>query len=196
MGIESAKTGKLLYHLTKLGNLESIIKNGLVPRKTLLESKAIFNDVANPVIINKRMQLGLDIYTPFHFHPYSSFDVAVKSNYLDEEFVYICITRVDAKHNNFKILPKHPLSIDDCTLLDYDDGFSKIDWAVLTEKGLTDDYAKQVKMAECLTEKRVPAKHFSSIAVNNDQNKKRVEEMLKENNINSNPPYVNIQKWF
>ena len=33
MGIETAKTGKLLYHLTKLDNLESIIKYGLLPRK-------------------------------------------------------------------------------------------------------------------------------------------------------------------
>lgn len=28
----SAKQGKLLYHLTRLDNMESIIKNGLMPR--------------------------------------------------------------------------------------------------------------------------------------------------------------------
>lgn len=108
MGIESAKNGKLLYHLTKLDNLKSIVENGLVPRKTLLESGVIFDDVANPDIINKRTQLGLDIYTPFHFHPYSSFDVAVKHTYLDDEFIYICITRNNARHNNFKNTSKAP----------------------------------------------------------------------------------------
>lgn len=196
MGIESAKTGMLLYHLTKLENLESIIVNGLVPRRALLDSGALFNDVADPGIIDKRTQLGLDIYTPFHFHPYSSFDVAVKSKYSDEEFIYICITRENARFNQFKVLPKHPLSIDECTLLDYDDGFNQIDWEVMVQRGLTDDYAKQVKMAECLTEKRVPANLFKSIAVKNAETKQKVEDMLRANNINGNPPYVNIQRWF
>lgn len=36
MGIETAKTGKLLYHLTKLSNLESIIQQGMLPRKYIL----------------------------------------------------------------------------------------------------------------------------------------------------------------
>ena len=38
MGIESAKAGKLLYHLTELDNLDSIIKYGLLPRKVILEN--------------------------------------------------------------------------------------------------------------------------------------------------------------
>ncbi|MGG3838075.1 DarT ssDNA thymidine ADP-ribosyltransferase family protein [Paenibacillus thiaminolyticus] len=196
MGIESAKTGKLLYHLTKLNNLQSIVENGLVPRKALLESGVIFDDVANPDIINKRTQLGLDMYTPFHFHPYSSFDVAVKHTFPHDEFIYICITRSNARHNNFKILPKHPLSIDECTLLEYDEGFSKIDWPVLTQKGLTDEYAKHVKMAECLTELRVPAKFFHSIDVKSEQTKQVVEEILRRYGINENPPYVNVRNWF
>lgn len=196
MGIESAKAGMLLYHLTKLENLESIIVNGLVPRRVLLDNGVLFDDVADPGIIDKRTQLGLDTYTPFHFHPYSSFDVAVKSKYSDEEFIYICITREAARFNQFKVLPKHPLSIEECTLLDYDDGFNQIDWEVLIQRGLTDDYAKQVKMAECLTEKRVPANLFKSIAVRSAETKQKVEDMLRANNINGNPPYVNIQRWF
>lgn len=60
MGIETAKTGKLLYHLTKLDNLESIIKYGLLPRKKVIEQKINFGDIANPEIISKRTELGLD----------------------------------------------------------------------------------------------------------------------------------------
>ena len=37
MGLKDAKEGKLLYHLTELKNLESIIDFGLVPRKILRE---------------------------------------------------------------------------------------------------------------------------------------------------------------
>jgi hypothetical protein len=197
MGIETAKDGKLLYHLTKLDNLQSIIVNRLVPRRALLDNGMIFDDVANADIISKRTQLGLDIYTPFHFHPYSSFDVAVKHANPDDEFIYICITRHSAKHNNFKILPRHPLSIEECVLLDYDTGFSQIDWPVLTQKGLIDDYSKHVKMAECLTELAIPANFFKSIAVKSEETKQVVLEILRQNGITSTPPHVNVQRyWF
>lgn len=73
MGIDNAKNGKLLYHLTELKNLESIVRLGLVPRKVLLENEVKFEDVANPEIIIKRQELGLSEYIPFHFHPYTAF---------------------------------------------------------------------------------------------------------------------------
>ena len=44
----------LLYHLTKLDNLDDIIKNGLLSRKSLLESNTSFADIADPEIITKR----------------------------------------------------------------------------------------------------------------------------------------------
>ncbi|WP_270407388.1 DarT ssDNA thymidine ADP-ribosyltransferase family protein [Paenibacillus timonensis] len=196
MGIESAKTGKLLYHLTKLSNLESILENGLVSRKILLDNKVRFEDVANPDIITKRSKLGLDKFTPFHFHPYSSFDVAVKNSFPDEEFIYICITRDLARFNKFKILPKHPLSMDECILYDYDEGLTRIDWDTLVQKGLTDEYAKHVKMAECLTELVIPAEHFQSIVVKDEETKQFVESLFNKKNIKKNPPYINIQNWF
>ena len=65
----------LLYHLTKLDNLDDIIKNGLLSRKSLLESNTSFADIADPEIITKRDVHELDDYIPFHFHPYSDFEV-------------------------------------------------------------------------------------------------------------------------
>ena len=47
MGLKDAKEGKLLYHLTELKNLESIIDFGLVPRKILRENTVTFGDVAD-----------------------------------------------------------------------------------------------------------------------------------------------------
>lgn len=87
MGLKDAKEGKLLYHLTELKNLESIIDFGLVPRKILRENTVTFGDVADPEIIRKRESLGLDGYIPFHFHPYSAFDVAVKKTHAGEEMI-------------------------------------------------------------------------------------------------------------
>lgn len=196
MGIETAKTQSLLYHLTELDNLDSIIKYGMLPRKTILEQNIKFENVANMEIISKRKQLNLDIYTPFHFHPYSAFDVAVKHTYYGHDMIYMCITRELAKLKDFKILPKHPLSMDECMLYSYNEGFNKIDWDTLMEKNHTDEYAKHVKMAECLTEKTIPIEHFTCIYVQSEEVKEKVLDILNENSKDFPPPYINVQKYF
>ena len=89
MGIEIAKNQNLLYHLTKLSNLKSIINHGMLPRRKVMEQRIQFGDIADAQIISKRQELGLDIYTPFHFHPYSAFDVAVKHTYQNEDMIYM-----------------------------------------------------------------------------------------------------------
>lgn len=197
MGIETAKTGKLLYHLTKLDNLESIIKYGLLPRKKVIEQKINFGDIANLEIISKRTELGLDAYTPFHFHPYSAFDVAVKHTYQEQDMIYLCFDRELARMNHFKILPLHPLSAEECVLYDYDEGFQRIDWGTMMEKNRTDDYAKHVKMAECLTEKIIPINHFKCIYVASEDVKEKTIFILNENGVDFPPPFINAMGvWF
>lgn len=197
MGIETAKTGKLLYHLTKLDNLESIIKYGLLPRKKVIEQKINFGDIANPEIISKRTELGLDAYTPFHFHPYSAFDVAVKHTYQEQDMIYLCFDRELARMNHFKILPLHPLSAEECVLYDYDEGFQRIDWGTMMEKNRTDDYAKHVKMAECLTEKTIPINHFRCIYVASEDVKEKTIFILNEDGVDFPPPFINAMGvWF
>lgn len=193
MGINNAKDGKLLYHLTQLDNLKSIIQYGLVSRRFLREATVDFVDVANQEIIDRRGIFGLDSYTPFHFHPYSAFDVAVKNTHSDKDFIYICINRIFARKNGFKILPMHPLSIsDNFELLDYDLGMKQIDWETLIEKGRIDEYAKKVKMAECLTNPKITPDCFQQIAVRNEIVKQKVELLFRYNHINYPPPYINI----
>ena len=70
MGKVLTKDGKLLYHLTKLSNLDSIIQNGLMSRRDLECKGLLFEDVADPEILVKRNCYGLDRYIPFHFNPY------------------------------------------------------------------------------------------------------------------------------
>lgn len=197
MGIETAKTQKLLYHLTELDNLDSILKYGLLPRKLILEHSIRFIDVADANIIEKRTELGLDGFTPFHFHPYSAFDVAVKHAHNPQEMIYICITRELARLNNFSILPQHPLSGEAFELFSYDEGFNKIDWDTLMEKNRADAYAKEVKMAECLTDLVVPPNCFQCIYVPSEEIKRSVTDKLEKHGINCPPPYVNVRSiWF
>ncbi|MBD5134873.1 MAG: DUF4433 domain-containing protein [Lachnospiraceae bacterium] len=86
----------------------------MLPRRKIIEKKLQFEDIADTHIISKRQELGLDIYTPFHFHPYSAFDVAVKNKYKGQDMIYLCITREKAQADKYKILPKHPLSVSEC----------------------------------------------------------------------------------
>lgn len=197
MGLEGVREKKLLYHLTKVNNMETIINYGLLSRRHLLERNMIFEDVADSQIINKRKDLGLDKYTPFHFHPYSAFDLAVKKKYSTEKFVYICIKRALAEFNNFEILIKHPLSQQDCVLYDYIDGMNNIDWDTMETAGAVDEYSRNVKMAECLTDKCIPADLFQCVYVPDEKVKQYIERLFLDKGIMEQPPYVNIQpQWF
>ena len=197
MGLENVKSGKLLYHLTELKNLESIIRFGLIPRKVLLENTVTFEDIANPEIIVKRERLGLDEYIPFHFHPYTAFDLAVKKQHANNEMMYICIRRELARRNNFKDLPKHPLSLEDCQLYDYEEGFKRIDWDTMAKVGLTDPDSKQTKMAECLSAKVIPVDCFQCFYVPSEQSKEFAENTLRAYGIKFPPPFVNVMpQWF
>ncbi|HJC06924.1 MAG TPA: DUF4433 domain-containing protein [Candidatus Enterocloster excrementipullorum] len=197
MGLENVKSGKLLYHLTELKNLESIIRFGLIPRKVLLENTVTFEDIANPEIIVKRERLGLDEYIPFHFHPYTAFDLAVKKQHANDEMMYICIRRELARRNNFKVLPKHPLSLEDCQLYDYEEGFKRIDWDTMAKVGLTDPDSKQTKMAECLSAKVIPVDCFQCFYVPSEQSKEFAENTLRAYGIEFPPPFVNVMpQWF
>lgn len=196
MSSDKIRQGKLLYHLTKLSNLDSIIEHGLVSRKTMKDNGLQFFDIADRAIISKRTTLGLDEYTPFHFHPYSSFDVAVKSTYSNEEFIYICIKRDLAQSNDFKILPRHPLNSEQSfQLYDYNEGFEKIDWDKMHARGAEDSYTKGVKMAECLTSLNIPAKHFHCIYVKNEETQMIVKKKLMSGGIVNKPPFVDIGMW-
>nr|WP_314767538.1 DarT ssDNA thymidine ADP-ribosyltransferase family protein [uncultured Lachnoanaerobaculum sp.] len=199
MGIQNVRNGKLLYHLTSVNNLDSIFEKGLLPRKYVKNKNINFSDIANPDIIDKREQLYLDKYIPFHFHPYTAFDYAVKYNGNPEDMVYICVDRKFAKNMKFLVLPKHPLSekSNEFELFTFDKGMEEIDWETMEEKGREDTYAKEVKMAECLSESSIPATSFNCIYVANDKIKEYVTIKLKKYGIVSEPPYINIMpKWF
>lgn len=194
-GLSDVKHKKLLYHLTSLDNIESIILNGIVSRASLIDMRVGFYDVANVQIMNKRTTLGLDKYVPFHFHPYSSFDVAVKRLHPDKNFLYLCVQRSFAEQNQFLILPKHPLSTEECVLYKYDRGFDMVDWDVMSQPG-NDEYSKQVKMAECLSQRRVPMSCINQIIVRDDRTKRIVEEKFQTLGIPFSPPYINVQNLF
>lgn len=198
MGIEEAKTQKLLYHLTQVDNFQSIVHNGLLPRRIIVENRIPFSDVADTGIIDKRSEYDLDCFIPFHFHPYSAFDVAVKNKYDAHRMLYMCITRSLAREKAFKVLPKHPLSLDECVLYEYDEGFDLIDWDTLTTKNLHTDYAREVKMAECLTNLAIPIEWFSQLYVPSQNVKDELIEIMNYEGVPvDDQPNINVLSvWF
>ncbi|SEF39791.1 protein of unknown function [Eubacterium ruminantium] len=138
----------------------------------------------------------MDKYIPFHFHPYSAFDVAVKKSRSNDRFVYITIKRDLAQFAGFKILTKHPLSLDDCVLYDYADGITKIDWDTMEQIGTDDTYSKNVKMAECLSDKPITATLIQCVYVPDEWTKEYVEQLFWDKGITEQPPYVSVMETF
>ena len=92
MANESIRDKKLLYHLTLIDNLPSIIRNGLLSRNMLKRQQIEFPDVADSDIIRKR-GATLGDYIPFHFHQRSRFDYAINSKYFLKNLIYLCVQR-------------------------------------------------------------------------------------------------------
>ncbi len=146
------KDQKLLYHLTDIDNIPSILKDGLMPRAEL--------NGADSDIIESREGLGLENYVPFHFFANNPFDGRVQLDHVEKNFVLISVRRDYAKANGWQIIPRHPLADQDIELMNYDDGFNAINWSKMHERDYSDDESKSVCMAECLSPNMVEASRF------------------------------------
>src|SRR5690606_18943668 len=182
----------LLYHLTSLDNLPSILANGLQSRACL--EAAAFADVAVHKIVEGRKVLKLEEYVPFHFFAPTPFDYAVQRPRATESFVLLTVRRTYAESNEWMIIPSHPLSQEAPELMSYGDGFNAINWDLmgLKQEGVTfstDRAYRQACMAECLSPDTVPASAFHSIFVKTEEDKRSVEVLLSSADVS---PYVNL----
>ncbi|MCQ2595264.1 MAG: DUF4433 domain-containing protein [Treponemataceae bacterium] len=183
-----SKDGKLLYHLTSLSNLESILNGCLACRNNLVGVQ--IDDVADHDIIDKRNErFDLGKYVPFHFFMNSPFDGAVflDSNNIGKEFVYICVKRELARSKGWKIIPRHPLNGEVVEIEDYESGFVKIRWELIDsqERNYGDRETKEACMAECIAESKVEVNDFFVIKCPSETIKRKVDELKRKYNIES-----------
>lgn len=190
MSPKSIKDGCLLYHQTKLNNLESIIKNGLLSRAKIISQNLPFEDVADPQIIEERIENGLDVFVPFHFHPRTTFDYKIRYDHPDESFIFLCMYRDRAKNCNALILPAHPLSNMQPKIYSYSEGINIIDWDTMELKQGNTGYNSQVRMAECLIKDEVNIRDISIIYVKDETDKDCVEDILRQNSIHHIKVYI------
>ncbi len=173
------KKGLLVYHLTSLENLPSILEHGLKSRATL--SSANFDDIADQEIITSRRKNGLEELVPFHFFSKTPFDYAIQHNHREQLFVLVTVKRSYASENNWRIIPSHPLSGQTPDVMDYKPGFDAINWDLMESdhhRYDTNPEYKQTCMAECLSTSTVDAKNFHSILVRRVDDEIRVRTML------------------
>jgi len=182
------KEGKLIYHLTAIDNLKDIFRNGLRPRNQIGK----FIDIADEEIIGHREKEELNNLIPFHFFAPSPFHGNVQKFYPDKKFVYITVLRGFAKANDFKILIKHPLSLEDCIPIRYELGMGQIDWGTMAKRDYTDHECKEICLAECLTDKIILPKDFFSIYVKSEEDKKIVETLRNETIGEDSTFYINV----
>jgi hypothetical protein len=172
----SIKDGKLLYHLTSLQNLEGILRKGLVPRSMLVS----FMDVADIEIIEQRKRLSINDYVPFHFFARNPFDGSVQKSHPDEQFVYITVSRTTARTLKFRILPKHPLAMDQLVIYDFDAGIESIDWNLMDRRDYRDRNCKLVCLAECIYKGILTSEYFHSIVAPTSIVRKHIEVLSRK----------------
>lgn len=171
------KNGSLLYHLTAIDNLESIIINDLRPRSSIKN----FKDVADHDILQDREKFNLADYTPFHFFAGSPFAGSVQISNPDCDFVFITLKRQLAAAVNFYIIPSHPLNFKEAPL-NWNEGFEMIDWELMALRDYSDPVCKEVCMAESIYKGNISVRYFHCIYVKNQKLKDRVEELFRKHN--------------
>lgn len=181
------KQQKLLYHLTSLRNVGSILDGGLKPRADL----HTFHDVADANILVGRRKYQLQTCVPFHWFANNPFAGRVQKDSPSELFVLITVRREHAERNNWKILPQHPLTGPDASPYDYREGFDKIDWTLMQKRNYHESDCKSACMAECLSPAAVSSSKFyivfvPDVAVFNAVNDEAVSRGLRLN-LHINP---------
>ena len=186
---------RLLYHITALENLESIFSHGLISRIEAENNSYLQKDVADKEIILKRRDLGILDFVPFHFFEPTPFTGRVFLYNPNTTFCAITIYRDLAKNSNFKICTAHPLSENPIAqVLDYNLGFSSIDWDSLESRDYNNEKSKNVCMAECLALSPVKPNDFHAIYVPSEEIKLSVTELANKI-LGDCPFHIYVGEW-
>lgn len=188
----------LLYHITHLENLASILQKGeLMAHSKVNAGQLNYNDIAHHDIQSRRSTTSIDIapygilhdYVPFYFAPRSPMLYTIKNGnvkgfYGDQSDIIYLISDVEQivqSGRKFVFTDGHAIM----ALTEFYNDLSylnKIDWEVMKSKYWfdTDDFPdrKRRRQAEFLVKGSLPLKHFLGIGVYNDQVKQKVNEIL------------------
>ena len=189
----------LLYHITHVNNLRSILQNdGLLAQVIVQKNQQSYKDVANAEIPSRRSHTRIPIgpcgslhdYVPFYFASRSPmlYSVCNQGGIPQDEMIYF-MTDTDTIQRlalPFVFTDAHAIMrftnfYDDLANLD------KVDWEVMNAFVWRDDNdhpnRKSKRQAEFLIHEKVPIAACIGLAVKNERVKVQVQEILKDVNI-------------
>ncbi len=179
-----------IHHVTKIENLEKILKEGLLSRNELLKNKIKFEDIANKNIIQERN--GLNNYIPFHINILQKkwgipYNYRILKNYGAENIIFLTCNIDELTDYNVECFLYHPISNYKRKFLVKD--FKKmleIEENKLISNGYldyNDNKIQQFLMSEILIESKVVLNEKWRIYVYSDIQRKWVLKILQRYNL-------------
>jgi len=188
----------LLYHITHISNLESIIKQGSLWSHAQIKEHTIhYIDVANHDIQSRRERTKIPVgaggylhnYVPFYFAPRSPMLYALKMQPIPQDDIVYFMTNTQAiQKNSLQYIFTNAHAIRRLTNF-YTDlkNLSEIDWDVMRASVWTDTdddpSRKARRQAEFLVLNEVPLSACLGFSVYSCKAKQKVEKMLKNYNL-------------
>ena len=199
-------TDFLLYHITNIQNLESILRSGALLCKNQVDKQNLnYRSIAYEEIQERRHQTSVPFppfgtlhdYIPFHFAPRSPMLYAIDRGYVDnyndgqDRIIYIVVklSEVIDAELPFVFTDGHPIVafsdfFNDVNLLS-----QRIDWNLMEDRywSDTDDDPdrKRRRQAEFLVFQQAPLSLISGFAVYDRHIKAEVENVAQRYNLNT-----------
>lgn len=188
----------LLYHLTHINNLQSILQQGNLWSHALVRKNAIsYKDVANQDVQTRRERTKIPIgvvgslheYVPFYFAPRSPMLYALCMQQIPQnDIVYFMTNKemIQQYCSSFVFTDAHAIRRLTNFYTQLSD-LNKIDWELMkaSQWADTDDdpNRKARRQAEFLVYNEVPLSACLGFAVYSNPAKRKVEEMLQDADI-------------
>ncbi|WP_106496404.1 type II toxin-antitoxin system toxin DNA ADP-ribosyl transferase DarT [Lentibacillus sp. Marseille-P4043] len=204
---------KLLYHITDLNNLESILQHGgLLAHNTIEEKSVEYENIAHNSIQNKRTMKTVPLppngnlhdYVPFYFAPKSPMLYAIRKGQVEgyehgQGHIIYLVSRTDIIH----YAGLEYVFTDGHAIMGFTDFYKdlkhidKIDWEVMQSKYWfdreDDPDRKRRRQAEFLVHKFIPFDFILGFAVKNESIKLQVENLIHKYDYDK---FVAIRNWY
>ncbi len=186
---------RFFYHFTHIENLASILKNGFLSTNEKNRLEISHTNIANESIQNRRHNMDVTCqpygkvhdYVPFYFTTTNPMLIGlVNRKNIDQPLIIFFAISID------KILENNVVFTDASANTSIPPNFysspsdlSKLDWDAIDKRAWksVNDKDKHKRMAEVLIHGQLPLDWIDSIIVWNEDIKKYVEKIYKDNNI-------------
>lgn len=192
---------KLLFHMTHINNLASILSNGqLKSYSQLLRDTTSYQDIADQDVQGRRAETIVPIqpggvlhdYVPFYFAGRSPMLYVVKNNGTPQKDLIYLMTNTEKIASSklpFVYTDGHAIMFLSSFYNSLDD-LDCIDWSIMDSEYWNDtvEYPdrKRKRQAEFLIHQALPLQHITGIATYTIESKLRVEELVQNSNHSLN----------